>query len=756
MNREELNLADFLALRKRRRYRRFPAYSQTPAMTGMSGMSGMVSSLSAPAQPSSITAFGANGQAAVAWPMVANATSYDVQSSSDNTTWTTISSAQTGTTYLDSSAATTAATTGLAYYRVRAKSLGGNSGYSNGVPASPTNIIFDQTNDANGTLVTAHSPNINLPGGVYTNPSASGSNGIVLIESNQFNASGGNGTPNGYTAVIDPGIQNITITGVLTAGVAATSVLVFRFVDANHYWAVGVDSSTGNFDIIENNDNIFTVHASVSLSLTSGTQYTVSATVLGSNITAYLNGTNQLIWQISGSFTGALTATKCGIRLAATDCFATKFGVAPADPLISTLTWLRGVAGFTAATWTDQTFQGNNATQGTGAQQAALATNALNGQSVVQTVDNARIMNLPSIQPTTGSFTKLALFKSSDLTQSNNLMSGTYTANSHVFWLNAGQFPESAVFSSETPILQLESTIGVGSPQTAWCLAMLTVFHSVNPNTGQDTWQSHWYINGQCGGISLTFNETAPSSNTISVLGLQSLTTVGFVGEVAELLLAADVPTAAQANSFTSMVNTLYGLSFPLFTKQVLFIGDSITTGFQATTAGGSWDALIAKNYPARYYVNKGRSGAFTSDLLGDIATNLYPFVSCGVPTACTVWAGTNDIDFGSKSGATAYANLVTICQELRAKGAGPIVVITMLPRGSADETQRQILNNALRSNWTTFADGLADVETMASGMGAAGANSNTTWYNADAIHPNDTGHALLYTLISGVLAPLW
>ena len=83
-------------------------------------------------------------------------------------------------------------------------------------------------------------------------------------------------------------------------------------------------------------------------------------------------------------------------------------------------------------------------------------------------------------------------------------------------------------------------------------------------------------------------------------------------------------------------------------------------------------------------------------------------------------------------------------------------MVITMLPRGSADETQRQVLNNLLRTNWKTFADGFADVETLASGMGAAGANSNLTWYNADAIHPNDTGHALLYTLISGVLTPLW
>ena len=262
MNREELILADFPAPRKRRRHRRFPAYSQTPAMTGMSGMSGMVSSgASAPAEPSNITAFGANGSAAVAWQVVANAASYDLQSSADNTTWTTISSAQTGTTYLDSLASTTASTTGLAYYRVRARGAGGNSDYTSGAAASPTKLIFDQTKDASGTMVTAHAPNINIPGNAYTNPTASGSNGTVLIESNQFKASGGNGTPNGYSAIIETGLPNITISGVLTAGVGATNVLVFRYVDVNHYWMAGIDASTGNFDIIENNNNTFTVRA---------------------------------------------------------------------------------------------------------------------------------------------------------------------------------------------------------------------------------------------------------------------------------------------------------------------------------------------------------------------------------------------------------------------------------------------------------------------------------------------------------------
>jgi lysophospholipase L1-like esterase len=75
----------------------------------------------------------------------------------------------------------------------------------------------------------------------------------------------------------------------------------------------------------------------------------------------------------------------------------------------------------------------------------------------------------------------------------------------------------------------------------------------------------------------------------------------------------------------------------------------------------------MAVNNPTRYVVNKGRSGAFTGDLLADIATNLYPFTSCGVSTSCTVWAGTNDIDFGGFTGTQAYNNLVSICNGLKA-----------------------------------------------------------------------------------------
>ena len=218
------------------------------------------------------------------------------------------------------------------------------------------------------------------------------------------------------------------------------------------------------------------------------------------------------------------------------------------------------------------------------------------------------------------------------------------------------------------------------------------------------------------------------------------------MGDLAEILVTNTFPNVAEMNALANMCNATYGLSIPTFASQILLVGDSITAGAGASYAGGSWASLMGANCPSKHYVNKGRSGAFTSDLLGDASANLYPFTSCGVPTTCVVWSGTNDVDFGGFTGAQAYANIVSLCQGLRANGATRIVVVTMLPR-DGDETKRQALNNLLRANWASFADALADVETLA--MGGAGANDSLLYFVADKVHPNDTGHAILFDLIA-------
>lgn len=216
------------------------------------------------------------------------------------------------------------------------------------------------------------------------------------------------------------------------------------------------------------------------------------------------------------------------------------------------------------------------------------------------------------------------------------------------------------------------------------------------------------------------------------------------MGDLAEAFVTSSVPTAAAVNAMYRMVNATYGLTLTPFANQVLFVGDSITAGGKATTSGGSWPSRVAANKPSNYYVNTGEPSGFVTDLLSDASTRFYPYTSCGVTTTCTVMIGTNDIA-NSVSGTTIYNNIKTLCQNLRTNGASKIVVVTCLPFSSGTEAQRQVLNNALRADHS-FADALADVETIT--MGTAGNNTDTTYYNADQIHPNDAGHAALYALI--------
>src|SRR6266478_10231883 len=113
---------------------------------------------------------------------------------------------------------------------------------------------------------------------------------------------------------------------------------------------------------------------------------------------------------------------------------------------------------------------------------------------------------------------------------------------------------------------------------------------------------------------------------------------------------------------------------------------------------------------------------------------------------------GTNDL-YTVKTGAQVYADLRTLVADLRAHGNPKVVVCTMLPR-SGVETERQNLNNSLRVDHS-FADAFFDVETIST-IGAARANTDTTYYDADQVHLNDTGHAAFYAGIAPVLASVW
>ena len=111
------------------------------------------------------------------------------------------------------------------------------------------------------------------------------------------------------------------------------------------------------------------------------------------------------------------------------------------------------------------------------------------------------------------------------------------------------------------------------------------------------------------------------------------------------------------------------------------------------------------------------------------------------------VWfSGTNDIWGSSDSADTIITSISTACAARKAAGWQKVIVATILPRGpgnDANETKRQTVNASIRANYATYADGLVDIGNDAT-IGQATQNSNTTYYNADQIHPSEAGHAII------------
>src|SRR6266446_9917275 len=170
-----------------------------------------------------------------------------------------------------------------------------------GTPA--TTLIFDTFTDTNGTNLTAHTADTNQGTGWLADT------GTITVQSNQANC--GSGFP--YYA-IDAGQANVTITALVTPTGTAAAGVSGRVSNATNSWDIDIDAvSGGHLFIYEQVSGTFTVRASTTAAISSGTQYTVQAVFSGNNVTATVNGGNQIAY---GAANSNQTVTKHGINLA--------------------------------------------------------------------------------------------------------------------------------------------------------------------------------------------------------------------------------------------------------------------------------------------------------------------------------------------------------------------------------------------------------------------------------------------------------
>ena len=186
------------------------------------------------------------------------------------------------------------------------------------------------------------------------------------------------------------------------------------------------------------------------------------------------------------------------------------------------------------------------------------------------------------------------------------------------------------------------------------------------------------------------------------------------------------------------------------FTVNVGLDGDSITAG-AGNTLNRNWPNQLGLASNVRT-VNFAESSLPLATMVTEAATLVDPWIVGGQTNILVVFAGVNDFFVNSATEAATYTNLKNYCTARKAAGWNKVIACTMLPcklGGTFTQANWQAYNTDIIANASAAYDAVADV-TSDSRIGAWGANTNTTYYASDQIHPNNIGSAI----IAGIVKP--
>lgn len=246
-------------------------------------------------------------------------------------------------------------------------------------------------------------------------------------------------------------------------------------------------------------------------------------------------------------------------------------------------------------------------------------------------------------------------------------------------------------------------------------------------------------------------------------------------------ILANNVNGVYSGNSQKTTVYNFFGSG----NINVFKLGDSINKNYliplainlpkRVTFNGNSFTDQTTVSYVQRVVANinsneticwnvKGISGQTTPQMQTNAALNIFTYATTSyTKDILFAWELTNDMAANTSNATTCYNNIVAYC--VAARAALPtvkIIVATMMPRNSAsiNNANRQndlnllddtTLNGKIRNHLVQdgYADAICDTASdltmgiYSNGVVGVG-EKNTTYYNADQIHPNTTGFNLL------------
>lgn len=215
------------------------------------------------------------------------------------------------------------------------------------------------------------------------------------------------------------------------------------------------------------------------------------------------------------------------------------------------------------------------------------------------------------------------------------------------------------------------------------------------------------------------------------------------------------------------LISALCFLSTPAFAwshgapcPNLVAVGDSITVGFGATQPFPATIATALSSIASNQGVNGigwnynpgGTTGG--SSLINTAATNVDPLfaadscVGIAQRPVLLLFAGTNDLFYGATP-AQAYSSFQTYLSNRISFGwqVERIIVATILQRSGDTVADRDAFNALIVAGATTSGYGLVRLD-LDVNIGCSSCNTNLTYFQADQVHPNNTGLQIIANLV--------
>jgi len=253
------------------------------------------------------------------------------------------------------------------------------------------------------------------------------------------------------------------------------------------------------------------------------------------------------------------------------------------------------------------------------------------------------------------------------------------------------------------------------------------------------------YINGVQSGLDAGTLGTWSGSIAATTTNLGASDQEGtepFIGHIGHVAVGNREATSAE---MLALYNNLQR-------KLLVFEGDSRTAGTGATNIGYAYPAKTVRKLTGNWKcANVGESGQSVATMITQIAAEVSPLADPGLGKVAILWGGVND----NTDATTMHTRISTWCSTVRALGYKVVVCTEIDCQGAAHAdwhtTNYLALNTLIRNNYATYADGLADL----GGESELQDATDTTYYNADKTHLNDTGYGVVATVVGAAVNAL-